>query len=31
MFSEKAKRAICIILAGLMALSVGSVVLSVIF
>ncbi len=31
MFSDKAKRAICIVLAALMLLSVGSVVLSVIF
>ncbi len=31
MFSEKMKRVMCIILAGIMILSVGSVVLSVIF
>jgi hypothetical protein len=31
MFSDKAKRVMCIILAGIMILSVGSVVLSVIF
>ena len=31
MFSDKMKRVMCIILAGLMLLSVGSVVLSVIF
>lgn len=31
MFSDKSKKVICFILAGLMLLSVGSVVLSVIF
>jgi hypothetical protein len=31
MFSDKMKRAVCIVLAALMFLSVGSVVLSVIF
>jgi hypothetical protein len=31
MFSDKAKKAICFILAALMILSVGSVVLTVIF